>query len=312
MMASTLTTIATACVLLRWSERAVGGAAGATFAAWCAVQCFSGAIFAALGVFAALLCAPLLQGNRAMFRRTAWTVAVVVALLQIPHALNAANRATDSVDRADPARLGRMLPIKTEPRLVRGWAGFARAVNSIEASPWNAPWVAWFFVPCAAVVAVKHRQDVSLLSLTLLPPIAAIAGHALFVPNSPDYYDYLSLMPAVVLTFLLALTAVSSPLAARNVAVTAFALSLVLVPFRLRFSQTIRRMPEYGVLLDGSRKIARRGQPVRGIRTEFVLPVTSDSEFLYTLLGGRIDPSSPWVALIKADGEVVYQRIGGV
>jgi hypothetical protein len=71
-------------------------------------------------------------------------------------------------------------------------------------------------------------------------------------------------------------------------------------------------MPEYGVLLEGSRKIARLRQPMRAIRTEFRLPRTSDPEFLYTILAGRMDSQSSWVAVIESDGAVVYQQDAGV
>ena len=46
------------------------------------------------------------------------------------------------------------------------------------------------------------------------------------------------------------------------------------------------------------------------IQTEFTLPPTSSPSFLYTILGGRIDRESPFIAVIKADGSVAYQQTG--
>jgi len=237
MMGSALARIAMAIVLFRWPEHSTVAVVVSAAATWCAVQCFTGTIFAALGIFAALLAAPLLAGNRDWFRHTAWTVAVVIALLQVPHAVHVASE---------------QLPD-------------------------------------------SELKAIGTADFTQIPP-----------------YDYLPLMPAAALMLLLTFTAVPSRRVIRVLTLAAFAVSLALVPATFRHVHSMHRMPEYGVWLDGSRRIARRAQPIRNIQTEFILPPTSDPEFLYVVLGGRIDRESPWVALIKADGAVVYQRIGGV
>jgi hypothetical protein len=50
---------------------------------------------------------------------------------------------------------------------------------------------------------------------------------------------------------------------------------------------------------------------MRAIRTDFKLPPTGNPEFLYKVLGGRIDRASPWIGVITADGRVVYERVAG-
>jgi hypothetical protein len=70
-------------------------------------------------------------------------------------------------------------------------------------------------------------------------------------------------------------------------------------------------MPEYGVLAAGARHVRARNQPMRAVRADFRLPPTSSAEFVYRSLGGRIDRSSPWVAVISADGSVAYQHENG-
>jgi hypothetical protein len=70
------------------------------------------------------------------------------------------------------------------------------------------------------------------------------------------------------------------------------------------------QMWEYGPIVHASRVIVNRGTPVRGIRLDFTLPPTNDPEFVYRILGGRIDPASPWVAVILRSGEVTYRVVG--
>jgi hypothetical protein len=56
--------------------------------------------------------------------------------------------------------------------------------------------------------AHPYRRDPALLAVTVLPQVAALVGYAFYVGDFLDHYYYFSLMPAAVLTLLLALTAV--------------------------------------------------------------------------------------------------------
>jgi hypothetical protein len=84
-----------------------------------------------------------------------------------------------------------------------------------------------------------------------------------------------------------------------------------MVPGRIQHEQAFPRLPEYRVLVDASRRIKSMGQPMRAIRTKFDLPLTADPEFLYRVLGGRIDRESRWVAVIWPDGRVSYEQVEG-
>ena len=168
----------------------------------------------------------------------------------------------------------------------------------------------WALLACGGIVAVRYGRDPSLLAITLLPQLAAIIGYSLFLADLDSYY-YLSLMPAAVLTIVLAATAVPSPRLARVVSMALLVGVLALVPARVHFAATIHRMPQYALLVDASRKIRNSRQPIRAIRTDFTLPQTSDPEFLYRVLGGRIDRASPWISIITSDGRIVYRHVGG-
>jgi hypothetical protein len=170
--------------------------------------------------------------------------------------------------------------------------------------------VGWALLACGATLAVAYRRDLSLLAVTLLPQIAAIVGYSLFLDDL-DHYYYLSLMPAAVLTVVLAAATAPPPRLARFVGVALLIGALTLVPARVRFAATMHRMPQYGLLVDGARKIRSVRQPMRAVRTDMFLPPTSNPEILYRALGGRIDPTSPWIAIITSDGRVVYQHVIG-
>ena len=181
---------------------------------------------------------------------------------------------------------------------------------SSKAAPWRVTFLGWALLASAGVVAVRYRRDPTLLTITLLPQIAALVGYALFLDDLDNYY-YLSLMPASVLTIVLAVTPPPSHRLAPVVGIALLVGAVALVPARLRFAATMHRLPEYGVLVEASRKIASMGQPMREIVTEFALPKTSDPAYLYRILGGRIDPASPWIGVITPTGDVVYRKVEG-
>jgi hypothetical protein len=307
-----LAKIATALVLLNWPQRSSNRLAVTVAVAWCAVQSYTGAVFVAMGIFTALLAEPMVRRDWPALRRTALVMAMVVALLQVPYALHqVSTRFSERAMGAVTGSVGEILSGRQAPQFERSWAGYAFAVNFIQGAPWQTPWMIWLLVLCGAIVAIRYRRhDLPLLAVTLLPQIAALIGFALYVGDFLDRYYYLSLMPAAVLTIVLGLTSLYSRQAGRMVAVALFGVALAVVPARLRHAAPINRMPEYGVIVDASRAIAGMGQPVRAIRTEFVLPPTSDPEFIFQILGGRIDRAARLVAVIKQNGDVAYEKAG--
>ena len=310
MMGTALAKIATALVLVGWPERSNTGTIVTAAVAWCAVQSYTGAIFVAIGTFAAIVAPPFVRRDRAALLRCASMVALVVAALQIPWAIHqVSTHFQDSAMGAVTGSMARILKGQDPPQLTSSWVGYFSAFNYIQVSPWSFPWSVWVLIACGAVVAAKYRRDPAMLAMTLLPQIAALVGYAFYVGDFLDRYYYFSLMPAAVLTILLALTAVPSRVLSQGIAVALFGLSLAIAPARIALGRTLHQMPEYGVLLDGSRKIARVPRPMRAIQTEFALPPSTNPAFLYTILGGRIDRSSPYVAIIKADGAVAFQQV---
>jgi hypothetical protein len=312
-MGSALARLATALVLLERPQRSSFGVALTAAVAWCAVQSYTGAIFVAVGVFTALLADPFARGDWVVLRRNAGIIAVVVLLLQVPYAVHQiASRFSDSGMRAVTGSVGKILTGRERPQFGASWAGYIEAFNFILVFPWRVEWLVWVLVGCGAIVGSRFRRDLPLLSVTLLPQIAAVVGYAFYVGDFLDRYYYLSLMPAAVLTLMLAVTALRPNWIARAAGIALLIGALAITPARIRAAATLHRMPEYGVLVDGSRELARQGRPVRWIQTEFNLPPSSDPQFVYQILGGRIDRASPWIGIIKSDGHVVYQHGGAL
>ncbi len=310
MLGSALAKTAMALVLFGWPEQSRLGVAVTMAVAWCAVQSYTGTIFVAAGVVLALLAVPWVRGNRRGAILNGAILVSVIALLQVP--LIAYQISTEFRHGAMTGVSGSITNVLSGHAglaLAQSWTGYVTAFDFIQVRPFTAPWMIWILMATSGIVAVKYRKDPAMLSVTLVPQLAALIGYAFYVGDFLDHYYYFSLMPPAVLTITLGLTAIPSKPVANAVGIAFVVLALLIVPARLRFAATLHRMPEYGPLLDGSRTIARRAQPVRAIVTEFPLPPSCDRYFLYSILGGRLDRTSTWVATIKNDGSVAFENV---
>ena len=312
---STLAKAATAVVLLEWHRGSALRVALTAALAWSAVHAYTGAIYVAVSVLCALLLDPLADSGRRPgwrgVRRNALAIASAVALLQIPYAAHQVlHQFGDSAMGAVADSVGRILSGRSLPEVAKSVTGYVASFDYIEVMPWKVPFTGWVLLGCGVVVAARYRWEPLVLCMTILPQAMAIAGYSFFLAGL-DHYYYLSLMPAAVVTIVLAATAVPMPRVRHAIAVGMCVAAVLLVPARLRFAGTQHVMPEYRALVEGSRTIARRGQAMRAIQTELKLPPTGDPEFLYAILGGRIDRTAPWVALITSSGDVVYRNVVG-
>ena len=307
-VASTLVKTATALILLDWPRPSLARTGVTAAIAWSAVQTYTGTVFAALGIFAALLVEDAVRRDWRAALRRGLVVAGVIGALQVPYLIHqAAHRFREPAMSAVTGSISGIIRGKEPLRLAASGARYVKAVDIIAVSPWHLSAAGWILLACAVLLAVRYRPDPALLSVTLLPQLAAILGYALWLGDLQEYY-YLSLMPAAVLTVLLGATALVPARSAHLAGIALLVGAVAIVPARLRYAATLPRLPAYGILLDASRQIIRLKQPMRSIHPQFALPASTDPEFMFRILGGRIDQRAEWRAEISPDGRVTYRR----
>jgi hypothetical protein len=318
-MGSILAKAAIALVLLDWPRGSRGRIAVVTLIAWSAVHSYTGAVYVAFGVFAAIVAPCVFERRWRQALSYAAVIAGVVAVLQLPWAIHRfSSREGAPVMGVVTGSLSQVLTGRASPRAGLSMRGYVEAFSFIQGFPNRVPAAGWILLAAAVIAVVRYRRDPALLTVLLLPQALAIVGYALF-QGGLDHYYYLSLMPSAVLTVVLAATALPDPSTslragrwqqARNaVALLMLVAALAAVPGRLTFAATMHRMPEYAPLVEGSRRAVRQRQPMRSIETEFTLPAPSDPTFVYRILGGKIDPASPWVARIRTTGDVDFRKV---
>ena len=150
---------------------------------------------------------------------------------------------------------------------------------------------------------VTRRRDLTLVLVSAAPLCLATLGFATWQYGFDDYW-YLSLIPSMALTLAFATTAWRPALASAVLLVAVVAAQ----PARLAQAMTIARLPEYRLLVQGSRAIRATAGSVKAIETEFSLPPTTDPTFVYRVLGGEVRGDASLIARIGADGRVSYTR----
>jgi hypothetical protein len=309
---SVLAKAAVALVVLDWPRASLLRIGMTAAIAWSAVHAYTGTIFVALGVFAALTIDVCIRRDWPALLRRAAVIAAVVAALQVPYAIHQMSTGFgDSGMAAVSSSLVHTLTGNEPVRLARSATEYINGLQSIHEVGGSAAMWGWILIGCAAIAAFGYRREPALLTVVLMPQALTVIGYAFWFADLGPYY-YLSLMPPIVLTVVLAITSVIPQRATKAltvIGVVSFAGALALVPSRLSAASTMFRMPEYRALVAGSREIAKRKQPMRSIGLEFRLPPTSDPTFIYRILGGDIDRAAAWRAIILADGRVEFVQV---
>jgi hypothetical protein len=200
----------------------------------------------------------------------------------------------------------RVLSGQAPPEIAKSLTGFAGAFNYIEVEPWHTPLPLIALAVCCAVVLVRYRHDFPVPAVTVVPLLLAIAGYALFL-DTLDHYYYIPVMPVAVLTMSLAIAVPARDRVGHAIGVVLCVVAAALVPARLAFAATMHRLPEYRVLVGASRAIVAVRPSVRSIQTEFALPPSTEADFIYRILGGRIEARAESSVVIRRDGTVIYR-----
>ena len=284
--------------------------------AWMAVQCHLSGLFVAAPLLVALVLQPLLyerplvyeHDTTAMQRRRALRdagvslaiVIGVVVLLQVPFLIA---RFTQPEVVAGP---GSLISGLTNPQAFRPWLAY----SSVTGITGNLVWPMWdafeYTIPFAItglIVLIAYRKDAILIAVSA----AAVVGATLLFMTSTRPYDgywFVTLTPALTLTFGMAIAAIPSRIAVTVIGGAALMLVAWRQPARIVDSQRFFKYPQYDPMVRGSRELASRTPVLRDIVTDFDVHPTMDRQFIYKILGGRIDPAALSTAVISRDGRV--------
>jgi hypothetical protein len=291
----------------------------AAMLAWFAVQAHLSAIFVAAPLLAALVAANL-QVRRAVrvyehdevdtssrqdrlkkAATTAALIALVILALQIPYFIQVAR---DPAAPMGPTSAISSLVNVRAFRIDRSYHSIVNGAGEVLARQFDN----WQFqVPtaiAAVIVLIMWRRDIVLLAVS----VGGILGATLLFATWTRGYDsywFLTLTPALVLTFGMAVAAIPYRPAVQGAGAVLLAVIVLAQPTRVEQSKVFFKYPPYRTMRIASYALAERHSVLRDIRVNFEgAHPTMDKYFMYTILGGRIDKSAPQQAYVNGDGSV--------
>ena len=273
--------------------------------AWLSVQAHSSAIFVAGPVLAALVIQPLLRHAPQRAIEAARVVAEVIVLLQLPYIVaqfrtpagaSGPTVVFDSLAHAATVSVGASVSHVVN---ITTWLLFHTDDSWVYGLLTGMAWV---------VVAWRWRRDAGLLAISVVPLVAATALFSTWT-RAYDSYWFLTLAPAMALMFGLAVAAIPRAGVVEKISMGLLAGIVYLQPSHIEVSAQFFKYPQYRALLDGSRAARRRAPVLRDLRVAFEVHPTTDVQYLYRVLGGRVGDDGAHVAVIQPDGTVIFSPV---
>jgi hypothetical protein len=284
--------------------------------AWMAVQCHLSGLFVAAPLLAAIVLQPMLYARPLVYehdnaadqrrrgiRDAATSLGIVVAvlvLLQVPFFIA---RFTGPSTAAGP---GSLISGLVNSQVLRPWFAYGSVTGitgNLVVPMYDGFQYAFPVLTAALVVAIAFRKD--LVSIAVSAGAFAMATLLFMTSTRPyDGYWFVTLTPALTLTFGMAIAAIPSKAAVKWIGFALLAFVIWRQPARIEDSKRFFKYPQYEPMVRGSRELAMRAPVLRDIVTDFEVHQTMDRQFIYKILGGRIDPSALSTAVISGDGSV--------
>jgi hypothetical protein len=273
--------------------------------AWLAVQAHSSAIFVGAPLVAALVAQPLVVRKWRRALQFGALVVAVILVLQVPYIVAQFREPEAEVG---PTVVFDSMANAAKLEVVKAFTAVVNTTGELLVHRMES----WTFqIPtfiAAAIVAWRWRRDAGLLAVS-----AGALATATFLFSTwtrpYDSYWFLTLTPAMVLTFGLAVAAIPRAPIVRWTSLALLAIVIVWQPSRVEESKGFFKYPEYRAMLVGSRELARRAPVLRDIRVAFAVHPTMDKYFIYRILGGRIAADGAHTAHIQPDGRVTLDPV---
>jgi hypothetical protein len=305
-VSAALIKMATAMALMLTTTSPAWHIAVTAMLAWMAVQAHLSAVFVAAPLLAAISLQRFYDRSttvlRSFYERSAAVViiAATILVLQIPFFI--------SIVREPAAQVGptSALASLTNPQAVRPWTAYDAVTGITGNLVWPMPDAFRFAVPTlivAAIVAFAYRRDLVLLGLSIGGVVMATL---LFTTSTRSYdsYWFITLTTALTLSYGMAVAAIPSKAAVKWIGIALLLVVAWKQPARIKDSTRFFKYPRYETMVRASTELIMKAPVVRDIRVTFEVHPTMDRHFIYTILGGRIDASALYTAVVNRDGSV--------
>lgn len=260
--------------------------------AWFAVQAHLSGVFVAAPLLAGLAFTRRLKG--------ALVVAGTVLVLQVPFLVSIVR------DPSGPAGPTTAIAGLTNPQAFKPLIAYGTVTGitgNLVVPLYDSYEYAIPTLIAALVVAIVYRKDLVAIAVTA----GGIGAATLLFTTSTRNYDgywFITLTTALTLTFGMAIAAIPSKPAVKWIGIALLLMVAWRQPARIEDSRRFFKYPQYEPMVRASRQLILQAPVVRDIKVTFEVHPTMDRQFIYKILGGRIDGSALYTAVINADGSI--------
>ena len=268
--------------------------------AWLAVQAHSTGAFVGVPILVAPVALPLAARQWRRAAAVAAIVAGIVMVLQLPWV---AAQVRDPGTSLAPTVVIDSFAQASSVDVFKSFSAVADTTGDLLVRQWGT----WAFrLPTLAAIVIvlaRWRRDIPLIAASVGGLATAVVLFATWT-RPYDSYWFLTLTTPMALTYALSVAALPWPRVVQGVGLALLAGVLALQPARIAQSKLTFKYPEYRAMLIGSKSLAAQAPVLRDIRVTFAVHPSMDKYFIYTILGGRMDPAAPRTAFIEPDGRV--------
>jgi hypothetical protein len=277
--------------------------------AWMAVQAHLSGIFVAAPLLAALAARSFYDRSTPVQRpfydriKPALIIFGIIVALQIPFLISMMKEPSASVGPTSA------IAGLTHPKAFKPLTAYDAVTGITGNLVWPLSNSSEYAIPVligALVIAIVYRKDPVMIAVT---GGAFLVATILFTTSTRNYdgYWFITMTAALVLSLGMAIAAIPSKTAVKAIGFTLLMVVAWRQPARIEDSKRFFKYPQYGAMLKGSRSAVAQAPVVKDIRVTFEVHPTMDRQFIYKILGGRIDPSALYTAVINGDGSMTLQ-----
>lgn len=229
-------------------------------------------------------------------------VGLVIGVLQIPWLVHQVAGGDPPIASPMGQSIVTVLANPLAARPVESTRAIVRALQFNSGLP--SPWPITLGMLLAGAIALGWLSKDNVLRVIAIGPLlCAVVIFAVWQGPLTENYWYLGLAPSAALSFAgwIAATPESVRSAFGAVLIVLVALTQ---PRQAEIAWSSLRTPLYGALVRGARSTMQSGYAISEVKTTFPMPAGTNPAYVYSILGGRLDPASKERVVISASGAI--------
>ena len=287
--------------------RSRAAAAFIALTAWVAVHCHTTGVLVAAPLLAWTAIVPILEGQRRAGVVRAAVIGAVVAVLQVPWAVNAMAVGARGHTQVGENLLKVVESPSTALRPLASASALSTNLEELLATPVAVPFFGVALVAGGGLLIALAR-DRRLAICGPVPLLASVAAFALWQGANFAQYWYVVCLPSAAITLLAWVGFV--PSSAKRVAGLLVLTAVVAIqPARFSLVRATAPYPGYGAMVRGCRQIVADDRPLATVVAPGPLMTAVNPVWLCSILNIRLESDATDVAVIDlaAGGTVSYQ-----